>query len=71
MSVGYQAPKILHNILKRQYVRRGALLRMTCPADLSHVVLSRISWSSDDSVSMSYEGDIHRGVWAGDRFDIT
>ena len=19
---------------------------------------------------MSYEGDIHRGVWAGDRFDI-
>jgi hypothetical protein len=51
---------------------------MTCPAhwqwdqiDLGHVVLSRICWSSDSSVSMRYDGDIHLGVWAGDRFDIT
>jgi hypothetical protein len=34
------------------------------------IVLSRISFSSDSSVSMRYAGDIHRGVWAGDRFDI-
>jgi len=34
-------------------------------------LLSRISWSTDNSCSMSYRGDIHRGVWAGDRFDIT
>jgi hypothetical protein len=78
ISIGYRAPKILRNLSKRQYVRRGALKRMTCPAhwewdkiDLGHVVLSRISWSSDSSVAMSYKGDIHRGVWAGDRFGIT
>ena len=80
ISIGYRKPEILRNISKRQYMRRSALLGMveTCPehwgwdrVDLGHVILSRISWSSDSSVSMSYDGDIHRGVWAGDRFDIT
>ncbi|KAJ6506717.1 hypothetical protein C8R45DRAFT_970349 [Mycena sanguinolenta] len=32
--------------------------------------MSRICCSSDSSVSMSWDGDIHRGVWAGDRFDF-
>jgi len=80
IKIGYRAAEILRNISKRQYVRRSALLEMfeTGPErwrlhqiDLGHVVLSRISWSSDPSVAMTYEGDIHRGVWAGDRLDIT
>ncbi|KAJ7656631.1 hypothetical protein B0H17DRAFT_1098305 [Mycena rosella] len=37
---------------------------------LGHLALMRICWSSDPSVSMSGAGDIHRGQWAGDRFDI-
>ncbi|KAL7265922.1 hypothetical protein RUND412_011548, partial [Rhizina undulata] len=36
-----------------------------------HAVLSRISWSSNDSVAMPYDGGINRGVWARHRFDIT
>ncbi|OBT65319.1 hypothetical protein VE03_04574 [Pseudogymnoascus sp. 23342-1-I1] len=35
------------------------------------VVMSRICWSSDPSISMTYTGEIWRGVWAGHRFDIT
>ncbi|KFZ19880.1 hypothetical protein V502_03441 [Pseudogymnoascus sp. VKM F-4520 (FW-2644)] len=35
------------------------------------VVMSRICWSSDPSISMPYTGEIWRGVWAGHRFDIT
>jgi len=82
ISVGYRTPDILRNISKRQYVRHGAFERMRkiCPKhwrwegeriDFGHVVLSRICWSSDSSVAMAYKGDIHRGVWAGDRFDVT
>jgi hypothetical protein len=77
ISIGYRMD-ILRNISKRQYVRRRALRKMACPrhwhwdtVDLGHIVMSRICWSSDSSVAMSYKGDIHRGVWAGDRFDIT
>ena len=63
-------------------MRRSALAEIskTCPkhwrfdsVGLGHVVLSRICWSPDRSVWIRYGGGIqvHRGVWAGDRFDIT
>ena len=39
--------------------------------DLGHVVASRFCWSSGDSISMAYDRGIDRGVWAGDRCDIT
>jgi hypothetical protein len=80
IDIAYEEPEILRNISKRQYVRRADLLEMskTCPkdwefdlVDLGHVVISRICWSSDPSITICYDGDIHRGVWAGDRFDIT
>jgi hypothetical protein len=80
IRISYRNPEILRNISKRQYVRRSALLEMckACPkrwrissVDLGHVVASRFCWSSDDSISMAYDGGIDRGVWAGDRFDIT
>lgn len=35
------------------------------------VVLSRICWSTSNSVSMADTTNISRGVWAGHRFDIT
>ena len=39
---------------------------------LGQVVLSRICWSTYDSCAMrNYDKAIYRGVWAGDRFDIT
>jgi hypothetical protein len=80
IDIVFEAPEVLRNISKRQYVRRADLVEMrkTCPkswdfdyVDLGHVVVSRICWSSDSSVSTHYDGGIHRGVWAGDRFDIT
>jgi hypothetical protein len=76
----YRKPDVLRNISKRQYVRRAALLEMrqTCPkhwefkhVDLGHLVFSRFCWSTDPYVYMRYRGPICRGVWAGDRFDIT
>ena len=38
---------------------------------LGQVLLSCICSSTDDSCAMRYEEDIHRGVRAGNRFDIT
>ncbi|KAJ7670597.1 hypothetical protein DFH06DRAFT_1369584 [Mycena polygramma] len=38
---------------------------------LGEVVLSRICLSNEGDVrGLTYDGGIHRGVWAGDRFDI-
>ncbi|KAF8490728.1 hypothetical protein BU17DRAFT_104108 [Hysterangium stoloniferum] len=37
---------------------------------ITQAILSRICWSHDPSSSMAYQGDIHRGTWAGDRIDI-
>ena len=74
IRISYRNRDILRNISKRQYVRRSTLLKMckACPkrwkissVDLGHVVISRVCWSSDGSISMAYDGGI-RGVWAGD-----
>ncbi|KAJ7119854.1 hypothetical protein C8R44DRAFT_737598 [Mycena epipterygia] len=79
----YESPaseelRVLRNLSRRQYVRESILLDLETrmqgknigDVGFGEVVLSRICCSSDGSVSMSYDGDIHRGVWAGDRFDI-
>ena len=39
--------------------------------DLGRALLSRICWSSDGISGMSYEGELHRGPWAGERFEVT
>ena len=58
---------ILRNLTKKQYVREGAT-----STSLGTIVLARICWSSDSSCNMAYKGHaLTRGVWAGDRFDIT
>ncbi|KAJ7205180.1 hypothetical protein GGX14DRAFT_644954 [Mycena pura] len=73
---------ILRNLSQRQYVREAALLdlqdnykgtHMHAEMDriaLGEVVLCRTCLSSSATFALRYEGDIHRGVWAGDRFDI-
>lgn len=66
---------VLCNLTKREYVRQETVdahkKAHGKAAGFAGFLLSRICWSSDPSVSMSYNGDIHRGVWAGDRFEIT
>ena len=73
---------ILRNLSKNKYVREEAIKvaglkgmsdnRLSKEIGLGQVVLSRICWSTDNSCAMGYyDKDIHRGVWAGDRFDIT
>ncbi|KAJ7833630.1 hypothetical protein B0H14DRAFT_3871600 [Mycena olivaceomarginata] len=47
-----------------------AEIKETRDVGFGHIVLSRICFSTSGSVAMVYDGDIHRGVWAGDRLDI-
>ena len=76
---------VLRNLSKREYVRSNGIpserngilvydqdIGLDGNPGLCQVLLSRIGWSSDDSVSMCYKGplQLHRGSWAGDRFDV-
>ncbi|KAI0263360.1 hypothetical protein BC834DRAFT_971354 [Gloeopeniophorella convolvens] len=69
----------LCNLSKREYVREDALVVRAAPDaarapvrfGFGQALLSRICWSSQASTTMAYQGSIHRGVWAGDRFAIT
>lgn len=71
--------RVLRNLSKHEYVREMAIkvdgidhgYYPSHAVGFGEVVLSRISWSTSNSCGMAYNGDIHRGVWAGDRFDIT
>lgn len=69
---------VLRNLTTREYMRNALVPRSEYGnferIGLGEVLLARISWSptEDNSgdTSMSYSGGIHRGVWAGHRFDI-
>lgn len=65
---------ILRNLSKRVFVRSDTLSEMmvgtTTHGALGRVVVAHICWSTDNSISMFYDGGIHRGEWAGDAFDI-
>jgi hypothetical protein len=67
---------VLRNLTTKEFVRRSVVAHgsngpFTCGGvGLGEVLLSRICWSSDPSAAMSCEG-IHRGIWAGHKFDIT
>ena len=75
---------VLRNLSARQYVRGQAIKEFNqtvvpghngregmvpCLAD---AIMPRVCWASDGSTSLNYEGplQVHRGVWAGNRFDI-
>ncbi|KAJ7196043.1 hypothetical protein GGX14DRAFT_673692 [Mycena pura] len=76
-SLKQPAPRVLRNFTRQQYVRESAILDLRNENEneydnigFGEVVLSRICLSSDPSTNMRYAGDIHLGVWAGDRFDV-
>ncbi|KAJ7162920.1 hypothetical protein C8R46DRAFT_1352757 [Mycena filopes] len=74
---------VLRNLSQQQYVRESALLalkakhadsgrelrRKLAHVGLGEILMTRICLSSDPSASLVWDGAIHRGVWAGDRFD--
>ncbi|KAI0057635.1 hypothetical protein BV25DRAFT_1902584 [Artomyces pyxidatus] len=76
-------PWALFNLSKHEYVRADAVAELggykaSDPLSnrgeeigLGAVLLGRVCWSSDPSISMWYDGGLHRGVWAGDRFKIS
>jgi hypothetical protein len=67
---------VLMNLSKQQYVKSTVAssilpsMKATDAGCFGQLILSRICWSTDDSCSMYYEGPLHRGPWAGDRFRI-
>ncbi|KAJ6489011.1 hypothetical protein C8R45DRAFT_1074128 [Mycena sanguinolenta] len=71
-------PAVLRNLSRHQYIPESTLIAWREKTELDNadevgfgeIVLSRICFSTDPSVAMTYDGNIHRGVWAGDRFDI-
>ena len=70
-------PWILRNLTTQEYVRSEAIAikpeyihgPKIDGLGFGEVVLSRICWSTNADCGMNT--DIHRGVWAGHRFDIT
>jgi hypothetical protein len=65
-------PSVLCNLTKKVYVRTQALdaLDLEGRIGLKQALLSRVCWSSDDSLSMCTSVKIHQGAWAGDRFEV-
>ncbi|TRM65176.1 hypothetical protein BD626DRAFT_628414 [Schizophyllum amplum] len=77
---------VLRNLSRRLYIPGTAVVRFNQEHGpgrfdtkrdqvrkicLGDAVLARICWCYDGSGAMNYNGlDMHRGVWAGDRFDI-
>ncbi|KAJ7274734.1 hypothetical protein C8J57DRAFT_1714528 [Mycena rebaudengoi] len=73
-------PAFLRNLSRRKYVCEAALRALQAKyagsrvkmgdVSLAEAALVRICFSSDDSIATPYQGGLHQGVWAGDRFDI-
>jgi hypothetical protein len=67
---------VLRNLTTKEFVRRSVVAHGTNGpfssggVGLGEVLLSRICWSTDSNTGMSWDG-IHRGIWAGHKFDIT
>jgi hypothetical protein len=62
---------VLRNLTKREYIRedRDTLAKFGRANVFGEVLLARICWSSDPYISMTYDGNLHRGEWAGNRLD--
>ena len=78
METGYKWENgwVLMNLSAQEYVTSKAasrILRSMNPTDagcFGQLILSRICWSTDCSTAIHFDGLLHRGVWAGDRFRI-
>ncbi|KAG6892498.1 hypothetical protein C0993_003686 [Termitomyces sp. T159_Od127] len=65
---------VFRNLTTKEYVRGDAIKKVKrLKLEFEHVLYIRTTWSSDSSLSYCYSGplQIHRGVWAGHRFDVT
>ncbi|KAF8058654.1 hypothetical protein FPV67DRAFT_1785724 [Lyophyllum atratum] len=72
---------VLRNLTTKEYIRGAAVREAWNTPDMpylqalrfTHLLVLRITWSQDSSLSIPYEGPIqvHRGVWAGHRFDLS
>ncbi|KAJ3486276.1 hypothetical protein NLI96_g4360 [Meripilus lineatus] len=71
---------VLCNLTKREYADGAKAARRTKDEDLAcnisymlgAILKCRLCWSSDSSISISKDPyNISRGVWAGDRFEVT
>lgn len=72
-------PWILRNLTKREYLSTIGIARFESdvngpfirgPVTFGECLIMKTCWSADPSVSMRNHGNLHRGDWAGDRFDI-
>lgn len=70
---------ILCNLTKREYVDGTRAMEMVEQEELvpnmgyllGAILRSRICWSEWSGFGYDYKGDIHQGVWAADRFEVT
>ncbi|KAJ6450942.1 hypothetical protein C8R47DRAFT_1329801 [Mycena vitilis] len=72
------SPRILRNLTRKAYVRESALLDLKAryagteiarSIGFGSALMTRIC-SSSNPASLGWDKPIHRGAWAGDRFDI-
>ncbi|KAF8058669.1 hypothetical protein FPV67DRAFT_1635535 [Lyophyllum atratum] len=71
---------VLRNLTTKEYIRGAAIREAWDTPDMPylralrfmHLLVLRITWSRNSSLNIRYEGPIkvHRGVWAGHRFDF-
>ena len=70
---GHANSRVLRNLSKRVFVRSDTLneIMIGRPENrgLGSVLVAHICWSTNPNTATPYE-DLHRGIWAGDRFDI-
>ncbi|KAG5635144.1 hypothetical protein H0H81_012295 [Sphagnurus paluster] len=78
-DLGWYPTHVMRNLTTKEYVRGDAIESVRNDPDVprglkylsfNHILAARFTWSSDPSLAMRYEGSLHRGVWAGHRFDV-
>ncbi|KAJ2878250.1 hypothetical protein FB639_003450, partial [Coemansia asiatica] len=61
---------VLLNMTTNEYVRASDIPNKY-DLNFGHIVILQACWSSDPSMSIHYDKEIHRGPWAGHCFKIT
>lgn len=68
----YNGRWVLCNLSKLQYVRADIVMENVGNAlHLGDILLFQIGWSTGSYIGPQYEGSLHDGARAGDRFHIT
>ncbi|KAJ7650980.1 hypothetical protein FB45DRAFT_29218 [Roridomyces roridus] len=73
-----ESTAVLRNLTRRRFVRGEAVIEWKTRTvvnrkervGFNEIVLSRIGCSTDPFVGMGFAANLHRGAWAGDRFDF-